>query len=132
MHAKHQRNIKYWIFTLELWRTFEFSFWKIVVCKFLKTLHELYSSTWFLSWLHVSSNLTWCYGPIYSFKSYILFQTSLHFLTLKQKMYFQLKKPVLLLYMFLQTFCYNCWTLLQYKKMKREIIKCSIRFLFEA
>ena len=41
----------------------------------------------------MSSSLTWFYSPSYSYKSYILLQSSLHLLTSKQKMYFQLKKP---------------------------------------
>ena len=72
-----------------------------------------------------SNNLTWFYSPSYSYKSYILLQLSLHLLTLKQKMCFQLKKPVLL---YTQTFCCSCWTLLRYEKVKREISNATCAF----
>ena len=74
-----------------------------------------------------SNNLTWFYSPSYSYKNYILLQLSLHLLTLKQKMYFQLKKPMLL-YTLLQTFYCSCWTLLGYEKVKREISNTACTF----
>ena len=129
LHVKYQCKLKYWIFTLELLQTFVFSFWNIVVRKFLTMLHEffssedalrVFSSTWFLSWLNVfkpdfhfqACFQTWFYSPRYSYKSCVLFQSSVHLLTLKLKMYFKLNKPVLM-YTLLQTFCCSCWTLLR-------------------
>ena len=92
--------------SLELWKTFLFSVWNFVARKLLKMPHELqlvFSSAWLLSkkssWLNAFSDLIGSYAlssKIFLYKSYILFQSSVHFLTLRLKLSFQLKDPVLL------------------------------------
>ena len=64
-----------------------------------------------------------------SYKSYTLFQSLVHLLTLWQKLYFQLKNPVLL-HTLLNTFCGSVEFSLE--KVKIEIIRCSVRYFIQS
>ena len=80
-----------------------------------------------LSWLNVFSDLTGFYtlsSKLFLYKSYILFQSPVHLLTLWQKLYFQLKNFVLLPTL-LNTFCGSVER--SFEKVKRQIIRWSVR-----
>ena len=64
-------------------------------------------------------------SKLFLYKSYILFQSQVHLLTLWQKLYLQLKNTVLL-HTLLNTFC--CSVEFPFQKVKREIMVAAPEF----
>ena len=79
-----------------------------------------------LSWLNVFSDLirfSTLSSKLFSYKSYILFQSLVHLLTLWQKLYFRLRNSALLPTLW-KTFCGSVER--SFKKVKRQIIRWSV------
>ena len=123
-----------------------FIFLKIPVralCLMLQRLNQLASqgiaSVFFsltllskLSWLNVFSDMIKFYtlsSKLFSYKTYILFQSPVHLLTLWQKLYFRLGNSVLLPTL-LNTFCGSVER--SFEKVKRQIIRWSVRCFIQS